>query len=154
MKLSLTLAAATLAFGLATPSFAAPAFQHGPSFGPKPAAPIFAPAAYGKPQAWKLVGQTTVTQRLQKNAVAVPGQARFQQVMICAYNRPVRVQDLDVRFMNGGNQDLSVRNVLQPGSCTRAIDLNGNRRDIRAVTLTANTQGFGFARGLVKVFAR
>ena len=73
--------------------------------------------------------------------------------MLCVYNQPVRMYDLDVRFHNGGVQDVSVRNVIGAGQCTRAIDLNGQRRDIQSVSLAYRALGFG--RGaLVRVFAR
>jgi hypothetical protein len=35
-----------------------------------------------------------------------------------------------VRFANGGHQDVSVRERINPGQCTRAIDLNGDDRNI------------------------
>ena len=161
MLTKITLAAAALTIGFSASAMAAP--FNGP-FGaqPKPA-PVAQPhygqpapfaKGYTRPGPWQLVGQRLVDQRLKRDAIPVAGRQTHQQIMICAYNRPVRLNDVDVRFMNGRAQDVAVRNVLQPGTCTRAIDLNGNRRDIRTVNLAYQTMGWGHAKALVKVFAR
>lgn len=176
MLTKITLAAAALTIGFSASAMAAP--FNGP-FGaqPKPAPVVQKPIAqkpiahpgfgqptygqpapfakgYTRPGPWQLVGQRLVDQRLKRDAIPVAGRQTHQQIMICAYNRPVRLNDVDVRFGNGGAQDVAVRNVLQPGTCTRAIDLQGNRRDIRTVTLATQTIGWGHAKALVKIFAR
>lgn len=159
-KITLGAAAAVLALGFAAPSFAAPAhngpFGHGPAAKP---APFAQPAAYGKPgnfkrpAQWELVGQRLVNQRGTRDNIPVVGRDRHQQIMVCVYNQPVRVADLGVTFKNGGKQAVAVRNVIGAGQCTRAIDLKGQKRDIKSVNLAYKAMGFG--RGaLVKVFAR
>ena len=50
-------------------------------------------------------------------------------------NAPLRLRDFDIRFANGGRQDVNTRAVLPAGTCTRAVDLRGNRRDIDSVRL-------------------
>jgi hypothetical protein len=82
--------------------------------------------------------------------------------MVCVYNKPVRFLDMDVRFGNGRSQDIGVRNVIGAGQCTRAIDLNGHRRDIRSVSFTYRTApgfhrtgNFGrFQPAYIRVYAR
>ena len=171
MKIKLTLAGALLAFGLATPSFAAPASfgSHAPAAPAFNAAPIAATFAahpgYGqypgaflpkRPAQWELVGQRNVNFRGGYDNIPVAGRERYAQVMLCVYNQPIRVNDLDVRFANGRSQDVAVRSTIGAGQCTRAIDLNGQRRDIKSVSLAARAIGFvPFGRGaLVRVFAR
>jgi hypothetical protein len=152
MKFTLAIAAAALAFGLASPSFAAAPFgasypgSHGGGFFPhKP-----------KPAQWELVGQRQISFRGDRENIPVVGRDRHSQVMLCVYNQSIRLNDFDVKFKNGGAQDLQVRSVIGAGQCTRAIDLKGHKRDIRAVTLAAKAIGFRpFGRGAtVKVFAR
>lgn len=153
MSIKLTLAAAVLALGFATPSFAAPGFN-GPFGGQG--------GQYGnhnaKPAAWELVGQRTVGFRNEREQIQVYGRERHKQIMVCVYNAPVRFNDLSVSFKNGGKQDIAVRNVIGAGQCTRAIDLNGQRRDIKAVNLKVQKAGFfpaSFGRqAVIKVFAR
>jgi hypothetical protein len=160
MLTKITLAAAVLTtLSLAAPSFAAPAFNgpfgHGPATKP---APIAQPVAYGKPgnfnrpAQWELVGQRQVTFRSGREQINVAGRDRHQQVMVCVYNQAVRVNDLGVTYKNGGKQDLAVRNTIGAGQCTRAIDLKGQKRDIKSINLAAKSLGFRGA--LVKVFAR
>lgn len=142
MKLKLALAGALLAFGFAIPSFAAPAFSGHGGFVHK-----------AKPASWELVGQWMVGPRVERDVIPVLGRERHRQIMLCVYNRPVRVNDFDVRFKNGAKQDVAVRSVIGAGQCTRAIDLKGQKRNIKSIALAHKTVGFG--RGaLVKIFAR
>ena len=143
MTLKLALATAVLAMGFSMPAFAAPAFPG---------------AGHGFPQArpthWELIGQRTVSRKVERDTIPVVGRDRHKEIMLCVYNAPVRLKNFDVRFANGGKQDVAVRNVIGAGQCTRAIDLKGNKRDIKSVALTHQSLGF-FKRGaLVKVFAR
>lgn len=58
-------------------------------------------------------------------------------------------------FANGGRQDLQVRHNLRPGECTRALDLRGNRRDIKFVNMFYQTAGRNFGpKAVVRIFAR
>ncbi|MEQ1864960.1 MAG: hypothetical protein ABL996_09935 [Micropepsaceae bacterium] len=130
MKLKFALAGAVLATTLASPAFAYP------SYGPQTT-----PAAYSnfRHAAWELVGTRDVSFRVERDTIMVRGNDRSRQIMICVYKQPVRLLDADVRFANGGHQDLFVRNVIGAGQCTRAIDLQGNRRDIRSISLSYKT---------------
>ncbi len=134
MKLKLALASVLFAAGLAAPASAAP--------------PPWSPA-------WDLLGSRAVSQRAERDVVPAYGHRHYAQIKICAYQRAIRFYDLDVAFHNGGQQDLAVRAVLPPGQCTRAIDLRGNRRDIRAVSMAYETLGwFRGSRAFVRVYAR
>ncbi len=154
MSLKSTIAGALLSLCLVSPALAAPSF--GPSgFGPRP-------IAYGghRQSTWELIGAREVSFRANRDTIFARGNDRQRQIMICVYRQPVRMLDVDVRFSNGGHQDLNVRNVIGEGQCTRAMDLRGHRRDIRSITLNYKSIGghrFGgrFAQtALVKVFAR
>lgn len=154
MKLKFVLASALLTLGLAAPAVAAP-------FGPQPIAyPNYRHAQ------WELIGTTNVSFRAERDTIYARGNDRHRQVMVCVYRNPVRIFDLDVKFQNGRSQDLAVRNVIGAGQCTRAIDLNGQRRNIRSVTLAYKSAGrvfsgpfggpFGgrFGQAQVRVYAR
>jgi hypothetical protein len=54
---------------------------------------------------------------------------------LCVYGGPIRMRDLDVRYDHGGRQDVAVRTFMRAGTCTRNIDLAGNRRDVRAIRI-------------------
>ena len=136
MKLKLALAGVLLALSLAAPASA---------YAPPPFVPT-----------WDLLGTRAVNQRAERDVVPAYGHRHYAQMKICAYQRPIRFYDLDVVFHNGGHQDVPVRAVLYPGQCTRAVDLYGNRRDIRFVSMAYETIGwhrFGH-RAFVRVYAR
>lgn len=57
-----------------------------------------------------------------------PRHLRFSQIKICVHNNPVRLCDVDVKFHNGGHQDVFLRSRINAGDCSRSIDLDGLAR--------------------------
>ena len=141
MKFKLIVASALLALGLVSPAMAHPVFPV--------AYPTFA-------RGWELIGARDVSFRAERDTIPAWGRDRYSQIKICVYRQPVRMYDVDVYFHNGGHQDVGVRNVIGDGQCTRAIDLNGNRRNIRSVALAYQSlPTFRHVdRALVRVYAR
>ena len=136
MKFKLALAGALLTLGLTAPASAHTSYNPGW-------------------HSWDLLGTRVVSRHAERDVVPAYGHRQYRQIKICAYQRPIRFYDLDVRFQNGGRQDLAVRAVLNPGQCTRAIDLRGYRRDIRFVSMAYETLGRGHGRrAFVRVYAR
>ena len=83
---------------------------------------------------WRTVGYTRVDGR-DSDRIYLPGRTRQSAIRLCAMNAPLRLRDFDVRFANGGRQDVNTRAILRAGTCTRAVDLRGNRRDVVSVRL-------------------
>jgi hypothetical protein len=83
---------------------------------------------------WRTVGYTRVDGR-DSDRINLPGMTRQREIRLCAINQPLHLRDFDIRFANGGRQDVNTRAVLRAGTCTRAVDLRGNRRDIASVRL-------------------
>ena len=83
---------------------------------------------------WRTIGYSRVDGR-DSDTVYAPGATRQREIRLCALNAPLRLRDFDIRFANGGRQDVNTRVTLPAGRCTRAIDLRGNRRDIASVRL-------------------
>ena len=83
---------------------------------------------------WRTIGYTRVDGR-DSDTIRLPGFTRQRAVRLCAMNAPLHLRDFDIRFANGGRQDVNTRATLPAGRCTRAVDLKGNRRDIEAVRL-------------------
>jgi hypothetical protein len=69
------------------------------------------------------------------DTINLPGRTRQSAVRLCAISAPLRLRDFDIRYENGGRQDVKSPQVLRAGTCTRAVDLRGNRRDITSVRL-------------------
>ncbi|GAA3998275.1 hypothetical protein [Sphingomonas humi] len=135
MNKRLIIAAATLATGLAA------------------ASPAAAQQWRWNEGNWRTIGTTRVVGR-DNVVVQLPGVTRQREIRVCALNAPLRLRDLDVRFANGGRQDLNTRAVLDAGTCTRAIDLRGNRRDVTAVHLRYEPVALRAARPVVRVQVR
>ena len=83
---------------------------------------------------WRTIGYTRVDGR-DSDRINLPGRTRQSAIRLCSMNQPLRLRDFDIRFENGGRQDVNTRAVLPAGRCTRAIDLRGNRRDIASIRL-------------------
>lgn len=104
---------------------------------------------------WETIGTKTVGSRVDRDTIDVKGRDRHRQVRICAINRPLNLYDVDFRFANGGKQDAQTRHRLTKGSCTRAIDLKGKRRNLSKVDLAYSRTGQGgFFPPIVRVQAR
>jgi hypothetical protein len=93
-------------------------------------------AQYGRwtDRGWRTVAYRQVNGR-DTDTITMRGHVRERSIRVCAINQPLNLRDFDIRFQNGGRQDVNTRAVLRAGTCTRAVDLRGNRRDINAVRL-------------------
>lgn len=113
-----------------------------------------APAAAQHWGNWRTIAYKTVNGGTDVDRFSVGGGQRWHQLRLCVFNAPLRMRDFDVRFDNGQHQDVSVRQRIGTGQCTRNIDLAGNRRNIRWVRLKYEPIARGVARPLVRVQAR
>ena len=102
---------------------------------------------------WRTIANTRVDGR-DTDIINLPGVTRQSAIRLCAMNAPMRLRDFDIRFANGGRQDVNTRSVLAPGRCTRAVDLRGNRRDIAAVRLRYDQLARRANRPVVRVQVR
>jgi hypothetical protein len=102
---------------------------------------------------WRTIGYKTVHGR-DTDTVYLPGRSRQRAIRVCAMNAPLHLRDFDIRFENGRRQDVNTRAVLQAGTCTRAVDLRGNRRDIERVRLRYEPILRSVHRPLVRVQVR
>src|SRR5207237_8412336 len=102
---------------------------------------------------WRTVGFTTVQGR-DNDTIRVRGTERYRQLRVCVFNGPIQMRDVDVRFRNGGHQDIATRDLMRAGTCTRNIDLSGNRRHVTAVRLQYAPLQRGWTRPVVRVQAR
>ena len=92
-------------------------------------------ATAGPAFAWDQIGVRDVRDRTDRDTIYLNGHRQFERIRLCVSRNPVHFIDLDVRFNNGGHQDVPVRYRINPGQCTRVIDLNGDDRDIRSISM-------------------
>lgn len=102
---------------------------------------------------WRTVAFTVVNGH-DTDTIRLPGTARYRQMRLCVFNGPIQMRDLDVRYRNGGRQDIAVRNMIRAGTCTRNIDLAGNRRDVTAIRIKYAPLARHWARPTVRVQVR
>ena len=103
---------------------------------------------------WRTIGYKTVSGGVDTDRISVQGHALYRQVRLWVFNAPIVMRDFDVRFENGGHQDVRVRQRNGVGACTRNIHLAGNRRDIETARLKYSPIRRGWTRPLVRVQAR
>lgn len=103
---------------------------------------------------WRTIAFTTVGSGTDTDRISVRGDRRYREVRLCAFNAPLRMRDFDIRFENGQRQDVRVRERIRAGTCTRNIDLAGNRRDVEWVRLRYEPIRRGFTRPIVRLQAR
>jgi hypothetical protein len=110
-------------------------------------------AAQYRRNAWRTIAYTTVKGR-ESDTIRVPGTARYRQLRACVYGGPIRMRDVDVRFRNGGHQDIGTRSLMRAGTCTRSLDLRGARRDVTQVRLRYAQLARGWIHPVVRIQVR
>jgi hypothetical protein len=103
--------------------------------------------------AWDVIGVREVADRTDRDTMVIEGHRLFTRIKVCVYRKPVHFYDVDIRFENGGHQDVSVRERINPGQCTRVIDLEGGARDIETISFLYEETSFKRRKATVKVFA-
>ena len=106
-----------------------------------------------RPNAWRTIAFTQVNGR-DTDIIRLPGTARYRQMRLCVYGGPLRMRDVDVRYANGGHQDIGVRSFMRAGTCTRNVDLRGRYRDVRLIRLQYARLTRGWMRPTVRVQVR
>lgn len=110
-------------------------------------------AAYAQ-NSWRLLGIKTVGASSDRDIVNVSGNARYAQIRICGSRAPIHMMDLDVLYANGRQEDVQVRNKIKPESCTRNIDLKGERRDITQIRMRYEKVRSNGKTPIVRVYGR
>jgi hypothetical protein len=113
---------------------------------------VAAPAA--AQSGWTRLGHREVNDSVERDRIEARGGARYRQVMICVEEAPVRFASVVVRYRNGATQDVSLRELIRAGACSRDIQLRGRDRDIEAVDFTYEAASLGRGRAKVELFAR
>lgn len=84
---------------------------------------------------WIYLGNSNVDGNNDHDNISVEKPAPFRAVQLRVERAPIRFDHVVVHFQNGGSQTLRIRQVINPGQSTRAIDLKGNRRLINSVEI-------------------
>jgi hypothetical protein len=85
-------------------------------------------------QAWVKLGERHVQPVADHDRIHVGvASGPFRAVKLLVRGNDLFIADFDVRFANGGHQDLAVRFMIPQGGETRVIDLKGGARNIAYV---------------------
>ena len=103
---------------------------------------------------WRTIAYKTISGGTDTDRIHAPGRQRYSRLRLCSLNAPIRLRDFDVYYANGQHEDVQTRDRLGPGSCTRAIDLRGGRRDITVIRLKYERLTRSMQRPLIRVQAR
>lgn len=103
---------------------------------------------------WQTIAYKTVNRGTDVDRINVRGDRRYREVRLCAFNAPIHMRDFDIRFENNQRQDVRVRERIRAGTCTRNIDLTGNRRDIEWIRLKYSPIARNYTRPVVRVQVR
>ena len=102
---------------------------------------------------WRTIAFEQVNGR-DTDSIRVPGTARYRQMRVCVFGGPIQMRDVDVRFRNGGHQDIGTRQLMRAGTCTRNLDLRGVARDVSEVRLKYQPLARHWVRPTIRVQVR
>ncbi|MEZ4365033.1 MAG: hypothetical protein R2939_01955 [Kofleriaceae bacterium] len=112
---------------------------------PAPPAPIAAPSFDRK--GWQLMSSTVVNGKRDRDAFPVDARPSYTKVMFLVEDSDLELFDIVIHFGNGETFSPPTRLVFKEGSRSRAIDLPGKARHIKAIDARyGNLPGGGRAR--------
>lgn len=115
---------------------------------------LLATALPSEASAWDLIGTKNVTDKVDFDLVHAPGPKLYKEIRLCVARNPVRFHDVDVRFANFGRQDIKLAQRIEPGKCTRVIDLRGAKRNIVYIKFLYEETSPKQRTATVRIFAR
>ena len=96
---------------------------------------------------WVKLGERMVNGQVDRDAILVGGsEGRFRRVVIVVENSSLEMYDMDIEFSNGTHFSPRLKRRFAEGARSQVIDLPGDLRTIRKVTLKyGNLPGGGAA---------
>jgi hypothetical protein len=93
---------------------------------------------------WELLGSRTVTDRADRDSVKVGGdKGNFTAIKLEVQRRAVRFQRVVIRFRNGDDQKVELRDTIGANGESRVIDIDGRDRVIRSIDFWYEAQSLG-----------
>lgn len=102
---------------------------------------------------WVLLGQRTVTDRVDHDQVVVTlARGDFKAIKVTVHRTAVDFHRVVVHFANGGDQEAEMRHTIPAGGETRAIDLRAGERVIRSVDFWYDARTIRGRRAVVRLY--
>jgi len=108
----------------------------------------------GSDERWERLGQSRVDGRRDHDNIRVNARGAFRAIQLRVQGGSIEFQRVVVHFENGADTDVEVRDRIQNGGTTRAIDLPGDQRRIRSVEVWYGKDNWGWRRPTLSVFGR
>lgn len=102
---------------------------------------------------WREVARLNVRDRAEQDTARIGDGGSFTQIMVCAERNTVRLRRAEVQLSDQRWQRLFVPLALDPGKCSKGIDLLNGPRQIRAVRFDYEAWSPGFTSGTIVVKA-
>lgn len=102
---------------------------------------------------WELLGSQKVGFRVERDTIEVGrDRGRYKSLVLVAKNNDVFIKKIKVEFANGERQEIRIDDRLRDGERTRAIDLEGEARVIKAIELVYRARPGFQGKALVEVY--
>lgn len=104
---------------------------------------------------WVLLGQRTVTDRVDHDLVAVTAvRGDFNRIKFQVQRAAIDFRRVVVHYADGTNQEIELRNTIPANGETRSIDLDRRDRIIRSVEFWYDANTARGRRGVVRVMGQ
>jgi hypothetical protein len=104
---------------------------------------------------WVLLGERTVNHLIDHDEIAVTrSEGDFRRIALRVQGAPVQFHKVTVHFGNGSDQEVEMRDQIEAGGETRAIDLSGTNRVIERVSFNYRTSELRGKRAVVQLWGQ
>jgi hypothetical protein len=119
------------------------------------AAAMIAAAPAAAQSGWTMIGQTAVAADASSGTITPRrSEARHREIMLCVEDRPLRLNDVTIRFQDGRNQNVRLRARIVAGLCGRMIELSVRNQIVDAVEIAYDPVTLEGNRARVQLYAR
>jgi hypothetical protein len=116
-------------------------------------APLLASRALARSGRWELLGERSVRLRGERDEILVTiARGTMRRVRLRVLDQGVEFFDVTVHFANGESFNVPLRSFIPAGGQTRAVDLPGQDRVIRRVSMTYRTRRGADTRARVQLW--
>lgn len=108
----------------------------------------------GGRESWQYLGQSRVDGRRDHDVIRVNARGAFRAIQLRVQGGQIEFQRVVVRFENGANSEVEVRDRIRAGGQTRVIDLPGDNRRIDQIEIWYGKENWGRRRPTLSVYGR
>jgi len=104
---------------------------------------------------WQQLGSRKITDRIDHDSIAVgAAEGELSALIVRVKGVAVQFRSMTVRYANGDQQMVELREVVRAGGQSRVIDLVGSERIVRSVVFVYDDQSLRGRRATVRLFGR